>query len=77
MDKMKAITEAMHKEKDPKTRNRLLAVRAVLLKHPTAAVASMLDVDQRTVQLWAKRYDERGIDGLRDAARPGHRPKVR
>ena len=76
MDEIERVTEAMHREKNAKICNRLIAVRAVLMGRSTADAAGIIDAEQRTVQLWMQRYRERGIDGLRDAPRAGRRPKA-
>ena len=76
MDKIRELTEAMHAEKDANIQNQLIGVRWVLLGHSTADTSSLLDVNQRTVQLWLKRYKKKGIEGLRDAPRAGQEPRV-
>lgn len=76
MDKILELTEAMHAEKDAKFQKRLIGVRWILLGHSTADTSSLLDVNQRTVQLWLKRYKAGGIEGLRDAPRAGQEPRV-
>lgn len=38
------------------------------------AIARELDIDQRTVRLWLKRFNERGIDGLENKLLPGRAP---
>ena len=69
--KIRELTEAMHAEKDIRIRNRMMAVRGILAGYPTKDAAYFADVDRRTVQLWAARFDEGGIGGLRDAPRQG------
>lgn len=68
------LTEAMRAEDDHRVRNRMAAVRHVLMGYTTKAAADFIDVDVQTVQLWLKRFDAGGIDCLRDStgrARPG------
>ena len=65
--KMWELTEAMHAEGDIRIRNRMMAVLGVLKGHSTKIASDFADVDQRTVQLWAARFDGGGIGGLRDA----------
>ncbi len=38
------------------------------------AIARELDIDQKTVRLWLKRFNERGIVGLENEPRPGRPP---
>lgn len=61
------LTETMRAERDIKIRNRMMAVLGVLKGHSTGIAANFANVDRRTVQLWVARFDEGGIDGLRDA----------
>src|SRR5881398_708826 len=39
-----------------------------------SAVARRLQVTRPTVYTWARRFDERGLPGLRDQPRPGRPP---
>lgn len=41
-----------------------------------AEVATLFSDGLRTVQYWAKRFNEDGIEGLRDAARPGRKARL-
>lgn len=41
-----------------------------------AEVAALFSDGLRTVQYWAKRFNEDGVEGLRDAARPGRRARL-
>ena len=65
--KIRELTEAMRAEHGARIRNRMMAVRGILAGYPTKDAAYFADVDRRTVQLWAARFDEDGIDDLRDA----------
>ena len=38
---------------------------------PVSAIATKLDLDERTVRLWLKRFQAEGLAGLNDAPRPG------
>ena len=66
--KIRELTEAMRAEQDARIRNRMMAVRGILAGYSTKDAAYFADVDRRTVQLWAARFDEGGIGGLRDAS---------
>ena len=74
--KIRELKEAMRAERDIKTRNRMMAVRGVLKGHTTHDIADIMDVNQRTVQEWMARFDENGIDGLRDSPGRGRTPRV-
>lgn len=73
--KREELERACREEKDRKVRNRMLAVRMVLVHN--------LSVEETTdylmqcpnwVRNWLRRYDEGGPDGLRDLPRSG-RPR--
>ncbi len=66
----------MHVEKDNRVYARIIAVRSVLLGNTTAQAAEIANVTQRTVQMWIKRFELDGIDGLRDSPDRGKKPKV-
>ena len=76
MNEVQALTEAMRAEKNIKIRDRMPAVRGVLMGHSTADLADIANVDQRTVQLWVCRFRKYGADGLRDAPGRGKSPDV-
>ena len=61
---------------DARIRNRMMAVRGILAGYHTKDAAYFADVDRRTVQLWAARFDEGGIGGLRDAPGRGRPPRA-
>ena len=51
-----------------------MAIRALLLGEAYESVYRIFNVSQRTLQRWVTRFNERGIDGLVEALRPG-RPR--
>ena len=65
--KIRELTEAIRAEKNAKIRNRMMAVRGVLMGYSTSTAADFVDVEQRTVQMWVVRFNESGAGGLRDA----------
>ena len=75
--KIRELTEAMRAEQDARIRNRMMAVSGILAGYPTKDAAYFADVDRRTVQLWAARFDEGGIGGLRDAPGSGRASRAR
>ena len=74
--RIRELTEAMRTEKDIRIRDRMMAVRGVLSGHATSVATDFAGMDERTIRLWMARFDEDGIDGLRDAPGRGRRPKV-
>ena len=76
-EKIRELKEAMRAEKDIRIRNRMMAVMGVLKGHSTRTASDFADVDQRTVQLWVARFNEGGIDGLRDAPGRGRASRAR
>ena len=75
--KIRELTEAMRAERDIRIRNRTMAVLGVLKGHSAKIASDFADVDQRTVQLWAARFDEGGIGGLRDVSGRGRTSRAR
>ena len=70
--------EAYRQEKDPKIIKRMLAVNMVLYrKEPTQHVADLLMQCPNWVLRWVGRFEEGGIDALRDRPRTGRPPSVR
>ena len=67
----------MHAERDIRIRNRMMAVLGILKCYSTRIASDFADVDRRTVQLWVARFDEDGIDGLRDAPGRGRTSRTR
>ena len=75
--KIRELTEAMRAEQGARIRNRMMAVCGILAEYPTKDAAYFADVDRRTVQLWAARFGEGGIGGLRDAPGRGRTSRAR
>ena len=64
-------------QRDIRIRNRMMAVLGALKGHSTKIASDFTNVDQQTVQLWAARFDEGGIGGLRDAPGRGRASRAR
>ena len=75
--KIRELKEAVRAERNIRIRNRMMAVMGVLKGHSTRIASDFADVDQRTVQLWAARFNEGGIGGLRDAPGRGRASRAR
>lgn len=55
---------------------RLLALALVLEGATRTAAARAAGMDRQTLRDWVVRYNAEGVDGLRDRARPGRRPRL-
>ena len=66
---------SLHKFRD--CRNRLRAM-ALMIEDtlPRAEISRRVGVDVQTLRDWVVRYNGLGVDGLRDAPRPGRPPKL-
>ena len=73
--KREELEKACKKEKDHKVRTRIVAVRMVrVLNMSVDETASILVHCPTWVRDWLRRYDEGGLEGLRDLPRCG-RPR--
>ena len=73
--KREELEKACKKEKDHKVRTRMVAVRMVrVLNMAVDETASILVHCPTWVRDWLRRYDEGGLEGLRDLSRCG-RPR--
>jgi transposase len=72
-----ALEELYHKTKDVRLRTRAQMILLAAEKHLVAReIAEIVREDEQTVRRWMKRYMAEGIEGLKDAPRPGATPKV-
>ena len=65
----KELGRAAKAERDARVRSRVLAIRYVLLGRSVSEAAEALALGERRVRVWVHRYNEEGLQGLRD--RPG------
>ena len=73
--KREELEKACKKEKDQKVRTRMVAVRMVRVLDMSVDEAASIQVHCPTwVRDWLRRYDEGGLEGLRDIPRCG-RPR--
>ena len=76
-EQIEALEERYHKTKDVRLRTRaqmmLLAAEKQLVARE---IAELVRENEQTVRRWLKRYMAEGIEGLKDAPRPGATPKV-
>jgi transposase len=76
-DKAKAIIQAEIQQTDEaRFQHRLHCVLLICNEKTCAEVAAFFGDGLRTIQYWAKRFNEGGIEGLRDSARPGRRASL-
>jgi transposase len=62
--------------KDGDQARRLLALALVLDGSTRTAAARSAGMDRQTLRDWVIRYNEEGMDGLRDRPRPGRPPQL-
>ena len=72
-DEIKHIEKLIKKEKDPRVRDRLRGVLLLKKGYTQGKVAEIMDVTTRTVYNWKTRYNQEGVDGLRDKPIPGRK----
>ena len=76
--KREELEKACKKEKDHKVRTRMVAVRMVrVLNMSVEETASILVHCPTWVRDWLRRYDEGGLEGLRDLPRCERPRKIR
>ena len=77
MDRIKHLQKACKAEKDANTAVRMTAVLMVLRQGlGTTQTAATIGCSENSVRNWLKRFDKRGVDGLRDNPRSGRPSKV-
>jgi len=76
-EQLQALDELYRKTKDVRIQQRaqmiLLAAEQDMVAN---AIATIVRKDEQTVRRWLKRYIAEGIEGLKDAPRPGVTPTV-
>lgn len=78
MDKMKELDRAIASEKDPKTLERLRAVRAIRkFDHSVLEMARHYDVTDKTIRNWLRRFDKDGPAGMKNLPKSGRPPAVK
>lgn len=71
---IKSLDELLKTSKNYKVRQRAHAILLSGKKMSIATIADIFEVDRDTVSDWIKRWEQKGITGLKDSSRPG-RPK--
>jgi len=70
------IQSEIHRTDETRLHHRLHCILLMCNGSTCAEVATLFDDRLRTVQHWTKSFNERGIDGLRDAPKPGRKPRL-
>lgn len=76
-EQIRALDELYHSTKDVRLRTRAQMMLLAAEKGMTAPeIATVVRKDEQTVRRWMKRYQAEGVEGLKDAPRPGAPAKV-
>ena len=70
------LEEAYRRERNPKVKERILMVMGVLDGKTTRQVAAHLHCPQPNIVYWKRRFEQEGLNGLKDKPRSGRPPKV-
>ena len=76
-EEAKAILRAeIHRTNETRLQHRLHCILLICDGKTCAEVVALFSDSLRAVQYWVKRYNETGIEGLRDPARTGRIPRL-
>jgi len=70
------LAKIANKEPNPRVRQRLLAVRLVVMGNTVPQAAKAVGLKQRQTRNWIHRFNSEGVNGLRDRPRPGQPVKL-
>ena len=70
------LAKIAKKEPNPRVRQRLLAVRLVVMGNTVPQAAKAVGLKQRQSRNWIHRFNEEGLHGLKDRPRPGQPVKL-
>jgi len=59
------------KEADPRVRQRILAIRLIVMGRTVPQAAPVIGLKERQLRNWVHRFQAEGLEGLRDRPRPG------
>jgi transposase len=76
-DTPEALLAASRRSKSVRTAHRLLAIRDIMLGRARQWVCAQYGINRENLRHWVRWYNEAGITGLADAARPGRPPKLK
>ncbi len=74
---LKEISALIHKERDARIRQRLVAMKFILQGLHIPEVARRMDISERPVRKWLHRFNEHGPSALHDRPRSGQPPKLK
>lgn len=76
-NKAKEIVKAeIHRTDEARFLHRLHCIILMCNGKTCAEVSALFDDSLRAVQYWAKSFNEQGLNGLRDATKPGRKAKL-
>lgn len=70
------LKSAYHQSKDANFSQRLLAVRLYGTDYPTAEIVELVGCNRSSLMEWVQKYQEKGIEGLKDQRRGGNHYKL-
>ncbi|MBW2149488.1 MAG: transposase [Deltaproteobacteria bacterium] len=76
-ERAKEIIQAeIRKTDESRLQHRLHCVLLICFGKTCAEVSALFGDSLRVVQYWVRRFNQAGVQGLRDAARPGRTPRL-
>ncbi len=70
------IRDEIHRTNEARLQHRLHCILLICDGKTCADVVALFGDSLRAVQYWVKRYNEAGIDGMRDPTRLGRKPRL-
>jgi len=71
------LAKAAREEREGRVRTRILAIRYLLQGHTVPQAAQVFALSESQLRMWVHRYNEEGLEGLRDRPRSGRPRKAR
>lgn len=71
-----ALRGLARRERDGRVRTRLLAIAACLEGMMRQDAAVLVGMSRNVLRIWIDRYNQDGVEGLRDRASPGRPPRI-
>jgi len=71
------IEELLKSKKEYKTAVRLVSILPLSKGESSRKAQELLLLSHNQILIWAKRFNQFGIEGLRDKPKPGRKPKIR
>lgn len=70
------LAKIAKREPNPRVRQRLLAIRLVVMANTVPQAAKAVGLKERQTRNWIHRFNAEGVNGLRDRPRPGQPVKL-